>query len=85
MELGEMLGNLKMGGKSISASGENDREVSSLFGNSSFDDAYVGSGTNFVFDDGSKIGTGKSVAKAWMVFDGNDDFQSLESHTISTR
>tara|TARA_R100000988_G_C4003436_1_gene170740 strand:+ start:1138 stop:2061 length:924 start_codon:yes stop_codon:yes gene_type:complete len=81
----EMLGNLKTGGKSISASGENDRGIKFIW-NSSFDDAYVGSGTNFVFDDGSKIGTGKSVAKAWMVFDGNDGSAPVirESYNIHT-
>ena len=67
----ELLGNMKTGGQSISASGENGRGIKFLW-NDGFDDAYVGSGTNFIFNDGSKIGTGKSVAKAWMVFDGND-------------
>ena len=62
---------MKTGGQSISASGENGRGIKFLW-NDGFDDAYVGSGTNFIFNDGSKIGTGKSVAKAWMVFDGND-------------
>lgn len=66
-----MLGNLKLGGYAISASGEAGRGIQFVW-DANFDHAVVGSGTNFVFNDGSKIGTGKSVAKAWMQFDGND-------------
>ena len=66
-----LTGHMKTGGNAISASGDSTRGIKFIW-NDSFDDAYVGSGTNFIFNDGSKVGTGKSVAKAWMQFDGND-------------
>jgi len=81
----ELLGNMKTGTQSISSSGEAGRGIKFVW-NDSYDDAYVGSGTNFIFNDGSKIGTGKSVAKAWMVFDGNDGSAPIirESYNIQS-
>lgn len=64
--------NLPMGNNWINSSGAAfDNRGLKFEYTSTGDNIHVGSGTKFIFNDASRVTSGRGVAKAWMVFDGN--------------
>lgn len=64
--------NLPMGNHWINSSGASfDNRGLKFNYTASGDNIQVGSGTYFTFNEGSKITSGRGVAKAWMLFDGS--------------
>lgn len=64
--------NLPMGGNWINSSGASfDNRGLKFEYTTSYDNIVVGSGSRFVFNDGSKFSSARGIAKAWMLFDGS--------------
>ena len=65
----EMTGNLALGNQWIGPSGDNHRGIKFAALDNGNDEVDILVSGDFVFDDGSRIETGHSVAKAWLNFD----------------
>ena len=64
-----MTGNFALGNQWIGASGDNHRGIKFAALDNGNDEVDILVSGDFVFDDGSRIETGHSVAKAWLNFD----------------
>ena len=65
----EMTGNFALGNQWIGPSGDNHRGIKFAALDNGNDEVDILVSGDFVFDDGSRIETGHSVAKAWLNFD----------------